>query len=57
VDAPKTKTRPKVDAKPKADAPVKLAHADPVRSLLPADIGQLAAREAHGARDNNKAAR
>jgi len=54
-DAPKAK--PKPDAKLKADAPVKLAHADPVRSLLPADIGQLAAREAHGARDNNKAAR
>jgi hypothetical protein len=55
-DTPR-KAKPRADAKPKADAPVKLAHADPLRSLLPADIGQLAAREAHGARDNNKAAR
>jgi hypothetical protein len=48
---------PKPKARPRADAPVKLAHADPIRSLLPADIGQLAAREAHGTRDSSKAAR
>ena len=56
-DAPKAKAKPKADARPKAGAPVRLAHADPIRSLLPDDIGQLAAREAHGARDSSKAAR
>ena len=49
--------RAKVKAKPAAAAPLKLAHADPIRSLLPDDIGQLAAREARGARDSSKAAR
>jgi len=44
-------------AKAKAE-PVKLASRDPLpRSLLPADIGTLAAREAHGAKDSSKAAR
>ena len=44
-------------AKLKAE-PVKLAARDPLpRSLLPADIGTLAAREAHGAKDSSKAAR
>jgi len=44
-------------AKVKAE-PVRLAARDPMpRSLLPADIGTLAAREAHGAKDSSKAAR
>lgn len=42
---------------PKAAAPVRIARADPVKSLLPDDIGQLAAREARGSRDSFKAAR
>ena len=38
--------------------PVKLAARDPLpKSLLPADIGALAAREAHGTKDSSKAAR
>lgn len=38
--------------------PVRLAARDPLpKSLLPADIGALAAREAHGAKDSSKAAR
>ena len=44
-------------AKPKAVAPVKIARADPLKSLLPDDIGTLAAREAKGAKDSSKAAR
>lgn len=44
-------------AKPKAVALVKIARADPLKSLLPADIGTLAAREAKGAKDSSKAAR
>jgi len=44
-------------ARPKAVAPVKIARADAPKSLLPEDIGTLAAREAKGARDNSKAAR
>ncbi len=44
-------------AKPKAVAPVKIARADPLKSLLPDDIGSLAAREAKGAKDSSKAAR
>ena len=46
-------------AKAKAKAePVRLASRDPLpRSLLPADIGALAAREAHGSKDSSKAAR
>ena len=52
-DEPKAKAK----TKPRVAAPVKLAHADPIRSLLPDDIGQLAAREARGARDSSKAAR
>jgi hypothetical protein len=44
-------------AKLKAE-PVRLAARDPLpKSLLPADIGALAAREAHGAKDSSKAAR
>ena len=44
-------------ARPKADG-VKLATRDPLpRSLLPADIGALAAREARGTKDSSKAAR
>lgn len=44
-------------SKPKAE-PVRLAARDPLpRSLLPADIGALAAREAHGSKDSSKAAR
>jgi hypothetical protein len=52
--------RPAADmpkAKPKAVAPVKIARADPLKSLLPDDIGTLAAREAKGAKDSSKAAR
>lgn len=38
--------------------PVRLAARDPLpRNLLPADIGALAVREAHGARDSSKAGR
>lgn len=38
--------------------PIRLAARDPLpRSLLPADIGTLAAREAHGAKDSPKAGR
>ncbi len=44
-------------AKPKTVAVVKIARADPLKSLLPADIGTLAAREAKGAKDSSKAAR
>jgi hypothetical protein len=51
------KTAEAKPAKPKAE-PVKLAARDPLpKSLLPADIGALAAREAHGAKDSSKAAR
>jgi len=57
ADAPKAKSEPVVPTPKKAAPPVKLAHADPIKSLLPADIGQLAAREAHGAKDGSKAAR
>ena len=46
---------PKV--KPKAATPIRIARADPPKSLLPEDIGQLAAREAGGAKDSTKAAR
>lgn len=54
---PRLKTADATPARPKA-APVKLAARDPLpKSLLPADIGALAAREAHGAKDNSKAAR
>jgi len=43
--------------KPKAE-PIRLAARDPLpRSLLPADISTLAAREAKGAKDSSKAAR
>jgi hypothetical protein len=44
-------------AKPKAVEPAKIARADPLKSLLPDDIGTLAAREAKGAKDSSKAAR
>ena len=44
-------------AKPRTVAPVKIARADPLKSLLPDDIGTLAAREAKGAKDSSKAAR
>jgi len=51
------KVKPKVDSKPKAE-PIRLAARDPLpRSLLPADIGALAAREARGNKDSSKAAR
>jgi hypothetical protein len=51
------KTAEAKPAKPKAE-PVRLAARDPLpKSLLPADIGALAAREAHGAKDSSKAAR
>ena len=44
-------------AKPKAE-PIRLAARDPLpKSLLPADIGTLAAREAKGVKDSSKAAR
>jgi len=49
--------RPAEKKKPKAE-PVRLAARDPLpTSLLPADIGTLAAREARGAKDSTKAAR
>jgi hypothetical protein len=44
-------------AKSRTVAPVKIARADPLKSLLPDDIGTLAAREAKGTRDSFKAAR
>lgn len=44
-------------AKSKAPAPIRIARADQPKSLLPDDIGQLAAREAGGAKDSTKAAR
>ena len=51
------KTPKTAEAKPKAE-PVRLAARDPLpKSLLPADIGMLAAREAKGAKDSSKAAR
>jgi hypothetical protein len=51
------KTADAKPAKPKAD-PVRLAARDPLpKSLLPSDIGALAAREAKGAKDSSKAAR
>jgi hypothetical protein len=49
---------PTAFAKPaKVVAPIKIARADPLKSLLPDDIGTLAAREAKGAKDISKAAR
>ena len=49
--------KPAEKAKPKAE-PIRLAARDPLpRSLLPADISTLAAREAKGAKDSSKAAR
>ena len=54
---PLLKTAEAKPAKPKAE-PVRLAARDPLpKSLLPSDIGALAAREAHGAKDSSKAAR
>ena len=47
----------KAKPKPKAE-PIRLAARDPLpNSLLPADIGALAAREAKGTKDSTKAAR
>ena len=56
--APRTvEAKPAEKAKPKAE-PIRLAARDPLpRSLLPADISTLAAREAKGAKDSSKAAR
>jgi len=49
--------KPVEKAKPKAE-PIRLAARDPLpRSLLPADIGSLAAREAKGVKDSSKAVR
>ena len=49
--------RPAEKTEPKAE-PVRLAARDSLpKSLLPSDIGALAAREAKGARDSSKAAR
>jgi len=61
VSEPKTlktaEAKPAEKAKPKAE-PIRLAARDPLpKSLLPADIGALAAREAKGAKDSSKAAR
>lgn len=44
-------------AKPKTVALVKVARTDPLKALLPEDIGTLAAREVKGAKDSFKAAR
>jgi hypothetical protein len=49
---------PTAAAKPaKVAAPIKIARADPLKSLLPDDIRTLAASEAKGAKDISKAAR
>jgi hypothetical protein len=48
---------PIAKASPKHVAPTRVAHADPLRALLPDDIGALAAREAHGAKGEGKSAR
>jgi len=52
AEAPKSKAQPRIQSKP--PAPLRIARADPPKSLLPEDIGQLAAREA---KDSTKAAR
>jgi hypothetical protein len=53
----KAHDKPKGESKPKAE-PIRLAARDPLpRSLLPADIGALAAREARGSKDSSKATR
>ena len=62
VEPKPDKLAPKAEARPaptRSQAqPVKLATRDPLpKSLLPADIGTLAAREAKGAKDSFKAAR
>lgn len=57
VKSKAAETKPVEKTKPKP-APVRVAARDPLpKSLLPADIGALAAREARGAKDSSKAAR